>query len=134
MSSLLEEGNELSIDFNKLNSISENGLFVIPAIVQDANTLQVLMMGYVNQEALEHSIQNKVATFWSTSRNELWVKGKTSGEFLDLVQIRINCEQNSLLYFVQLRNEGACHTLAKDGSHRKSCYYRILENGFLRFT
>ena len=67
-----------------------------------------------------------VAAFWSTSRNELWVKGATSGNVLELVEIRVNCEQNSLLYRVRLKGEGACHTLDADGRARLGCYYRRL--------
>ena len=61
---------------------------------------------------------------WSTSRNELWVKGATSGDTLDLDDVRINCEQNSLLFLVTPRRKGACHTKDSNGESRISCYYR----------
>ena len=63
---------------------------------------------------------------WSTSRDELWHKGATSGDVLDLVEVRVNCEQNSLLYRVVPRTGGACHTVDAAGVARKSCYYRRL--------
>ena len=64
--------------------------------------------------------------FWSTSRNELWEKGKTSGETFDLVEVRVNCEQNSLLYIVRPRRGAICHTKNKAGQPR-NCYYRRLD-------
>lgn len=63
---------------------------------------------------------------WSTSRNELWRKGETSGDVLDLVEVRVNCEQNALLYIVQPRKGGVCHTRDASGKTRESCYYRRL--------
>ena len=92
-----------------------------------------LIVAYLNQVALDYAVENKVAAFWSTSRNELWVKGATSGDILDLLEIRVNCEQNSVLYMVRPRGQGACHTKDGRGLSRKSCYYRRLENGSLTF-
>ena len=63
---------------------------------------------------------------WSTSRDELWHKGATSGDTLDLVEVRVNCEQNSLLYRVRPTTGGACHTTGPDGRARPGCYYRRL--------
>jgi phosphoribosyl-AMP cyclohydrolase len=120
----LEEGKLLSLDFDKMNKVASCGKSVVPAIAQHVITKEVLVLGYVSQEALEYALKNGVATFWSTSRNELWIKGATSGEYLDLLETRINCEQNSLLYLVSPRNQGACHTKHKDGTPRMSCYYR----------
>ena len=97
-------------------------------VVQDVSSADVLLIAYANPEAIEYSLTHKVAAFWSTSRNELWVKGATSGEYLDLEEIRVNCEQNSLLYLVTLRNQGACHTNQSDGTPRNSCYYRKLDS------
>ena len=69
-----------------------------------------------------------MATFWSTSRNELWIKGKTSGDYLEIIEICVNCEQNSILYKVVPRGKGACHTKNRDGKARSGCYYRTLLN------
>merc|ERR1712056_174116 len=71
-------------------------------------------------------IRTQTCVLWSTSRNELWAKGATSGDVLDLVEVRCNCEQNSLLYLVRPRRAGACHTRDASGSTRPSCYYRRL--------
>ncbi|NQY74810.1 MAG: phosphoribosyl-AMP cyclohydrolase, partial [Candidatus Margulisbacteria bacterium] len=90
-------------------------------------------VGYVNQEALDHTIQTRHATFWSTSRNELWEKGKTSGNFLNIEEIRVNCEQNSLLFMVKCQGEGACHTKNQKNQYRKSCFYRKMLDDTLIF-
>ena len=120
----LEEGLNLSLDFNKMEKVVQCGESLIPAVAQDVESKEILILGYVNRLAFEHGIKNKVATFWSTSRNELWIKGATSGDFLDLVETRVNCEQNSILYLVKLRGLGACHTKDSDGKSRLGCYYR----------
>lgn len=122
----LEEGEHLRLDFNKLAKVASCGQDLIPAVAQDAKSKEVLILGYVNQIALDYALREKVAVFWSTSRNELWVKGATSGDYLDLKDIRINCEQNSLLYLVELRGEGSCHTKDAEGKPRHGCYYRSI--------
>ncbi len=122
----LEEGDVLQLDFNKLSKAAACGQPILPAVVQDAESKEVLIVGYVNREALDYALQHKVATMWSTSRNELWIKGATSGEYLDLVETRVNCEQNSILYLVKIRGQGACHTKNQEGNPRKGCYYRSL--------
>jgi len=133
MNNNIEEGDKLDIDFSKLKSVATIDSNVIPVIVQDANTKEVLMMAYVNEEALKYTIEKKIAVFWSTSRNELWIKGKDSGQYLDLLEIRVNCEQNSLLYIVKLRDTGACHTKNNFGQFRYSCYYRKVDTNNLTF-
>lgn len=70
---------------------------LVPAIVQDTNTKTVLMLGYMNEEALQKTIETKKVTFWSRSRNELWTKGETSGNFLNLVDIKSDCDNDALL-------------------------------------
>ena len=129
----IEENLKLVLDFDKLKKAVGKYENIIPVIVQQADTLQVLLLAYVNETALEQSIRTGIATFWSTSRNELWVKGSTSGQYLDIVDILVNCEQNSLLFQVRLRNEGACHTKNKKGKHRLSCYYRKIIKDQLEF-
>ena len=130
---VLEEGTEIRLDFEKLSRVAKTGHPVIPAAVQDVDSKAVLLIGYVNKQALEHALEHRVATFWSTSRNELWIKGATSGDMLDLIDVRVNCEQNSLLYMVRLRGEGSCHTRVGDRP-RYGCYYRSIVNGKLEFV
>jgi len=134
MSRELEEGLDLALDFTKLLTIAQDGLEVIPVAVQDAQSGEVLIVAFANRQALEYTLEHKVATFWSTSRNELWVKGKSSGQTLAVREVRVNCEQNSLLYLVDIKDQGACHTKGPDGRYRKSCYYRAIDKTNLRFT
>jgi phosphoribosyl-AMP cyclohydrolase len=129
----LEEGSQLALDFGKLASISASGARVVPVALQDADSGEVLFIGYANEEALEASLRERIAVLWSTSRNELWRKGATSGDVLKLTEIRLNCEQNSLLYLVHRTTGGSCHTLLPSGSSRPGCYYRsITESATLR--
>jgi len=131
----LEEGKTLQIDFKKLAKVSGCGEDLIPAVAQDHDSGEVLIVGYANELALETALRENMATFWSTSRNELWIKGKTSGDYLEIVEVRVNCEQNSVLYRVRPKGQGACHTKDQGGVARSGCYYRIIEKeGTLRFT
>ncbi|MBN2152150.1 MAG: phosphoribosyl-AMP cyclohydrolase [Candidatus Lokiarchaeota archaeon] len=119
-------------DFAKLLQISKKldpGNPVVPVVVQDVNTKDVLILAYANQRALEATLETGMATFWSTSRNELWIKGKSSGDILKIKDVRVNCEQNSLLYLVEPVKGGACHVLDKGGKSLPTCYYRRVTRG-----
>jgi phosphoribosyl-AMP cyclohydrolase len=130
----LEEGSELKLDFTKLRKVANCGADVLPAVAQDADTGELLIVGYANQLALDTALECGMATFWSTSRNELWIKGKTSGDYLEIREIRVNCEQNSLLYLVRPAGKGSCHTKDASGNARSGCYYRRLtKDGKLEF-
>lgn len=122
----LEEGSDLSLDWAKLAKVAQCGEAVVPVCVQDAETREVLIVAYANERALREARRCRHCVLWSTSRGQLWIKGQTSGDYLDLVQIRVNCEQNSLLYLVRPRRTGACHTKDANGNSRISCYYRRL--------
>lgn len=131
----LEQGKVLNLDFTKLRKVANCDTDVLPAIAQDATTGEVLIVGYANQLALDTARECGMATFWSTSRNELWVKGKTSGDYLKIEEICVNCEQNSILYKVTPAGKGACHTKNKSGIARSGCYYRrLLDDGALEFV
>jgi phosphoribosyl-AMP cyclohydrolase len=119
----LEEGTELTIDFSKIAKIARTCQDAIPVAVQNADTKEVILVAYTNQLAFEKSLKERSLVLWSTSRNELWEKGKTSGETFDLVDAFVNCEQNSLLYTVRPRRGGICHTKNKTNEPR-NCYYR----------
>ncbi|MFH1086334.1 MAG: phosphoribosyl-AMP cyclohydrolase [Chloroflexota bacterium] len=127
----IEEGRALRLDFGKLRKVATASQPVLPVAVQDADTGEVLIIAYANREALDYTLAHRVAAFWSTSRDELWVKGATSGDVLAVVEVRVNCEQNSLLYRVRPQGRGACHTKTPDGATRKSCYYRRMVDGKL---
>ena len=124
----IEEGDQLQLDYQKLRRVAECGEDVLPAVAQDGDTGEVLIVGYANELALKMAQKLKMATFWSTSRNELWIKGKTSGDYLEILEIRVNCEQNSILYIVRPKGKGACHTKNPDGTPRTGCYYRKLSD------
>lgn len=132
----LEEGIHLNLDFKKLKSVCETGEDLLVAVAQDQKTGAVLITGFANRDALNETLRRNVAVFYSTSRRELWIKGATSGDYLDLVEVRVNCEQNSLLYIVNPRNQGSCHTKDDSGHSRFGCYYRRIEdqNGALEFV
>ena len=92
----------MKIDFEKSGGL-------VPAIVQDAETKNVLMLGYMNKEAYDKTIATKKVTFWSRSRNCLWTKGETSGNYLHLVDIMVDCDHDTLL--VKATPDGpTCHT------------------------
>ncbi|OHX65243.1 phosphoribosyl-AMP cyclohydrolase [Flammeovirga pacifica] len=116
----LEEGKLLDIQFEK------RGGFV-PVIVQDVDSMEILMQGWGNKESLKVTMEKGMATFWSTSRNELWTKGETSGEYLKMVEILTDCDQDALLYKVKMMGKGACHTKNKDNQPRTSCFYRKVD-------
>jgi phosphoribosyl-ATP pyrophosphohydrolase/phosphoribosyl-AMP cyclohydrolase len=98
----------------------EKGL--IPAVIQDTDTGEVLMLGYMNEEALERTLSGEDVFFYSRSRQELWHKGATSGNYLKVQSVWINCEDNSLL--VKARPTGpVCHT------GNRVCFYRELPRG-----
>ena len=99
-------------------SFDDHGL--IPAVVQDADTNEVLVLAWMNRESIAHTYQTGHVTFWSRSRDELWEKGATSGNWLNFVSLHKNCEANSFL--VKARPTGpTCHT------GHDSCYYREVE-------
>ena len=125
MSKELEESSELELDFDKLAKAARCG-GVLPVAVQHADTNEVILLAYTNETALKKSLAERMLILWSTSRNELWEKGKTSGETFELVEVRVNCEQNSLLYRVRPRRGGICHTRNRAGQPR-NCYYRRLD-------
>lgn len=97
---------------------------LIPAIVTSADTGDVLMFAWMNREALRLTIESRVAHFWTRSRRKLWKKGEESGNVLDVVELRTDCDQDVVWLKVRVRGDGvACHTGAP------SCFYRSVELG-----
>lgn len=93
---------------------------LIPAIVQDAETKQVLMMAYMNVDSLKLTLEKNETVFWSRSRNELWHKGATSGNIQKVVEIKVDCDADTLLILVEPAGP-ACHT------GEQSCFYRNIK-------
>jgi phosphoribosyl-AMP cyclohydrolase len=108
-------------DFNK-------GGGILPAIVQDDETGEVLMLAYMNRDAWLKTLDTGRATFWSRSRNVLWLKGETSGHFQLVREVRMDCDDDTILLKVQQLGGAACHT------GYRSCFYRKLVNGVVENT
>lgn len=123
MSYDVEEGATLKLNFSKLDSLSG----CVPVAVQRVDTREVVLLAYTNERAMHEAFRTKRLVLWSTSRNELWEKGATSGCRFELVEAYVNCEQNSLLYLVKPATgaiaSGMCHTSNSEGSPR-NCFYR----------
>ena len=113
----LEEGNQLNLQFEKRGGL-------LPVAVQESGTGQILMIASVNAEALAYSLERKRAAFYSTSRQRMWVKGETSGNYLQIDKIFVDCDQDALVFQVSLLKGGVCHTLNQSGINRKACFYR----------
>ncbi len=111
----------IELDFNKTGGL-------VPAIVQDNETGEVLMLGYMNQEAFDATLSTGKATFYSRSRQTLWVKGETSGNVQLVKEIRIDCDDDTVLIRVEQLGGAACHT-----GHR-SCFYKKVENDTIRIV
>jgi phosphoribosyl-AMP cyclohydrolase len=126
----LEEGTDLRLDFDKISKVA-GCPGVIPVTVQHADTGEVILLAYANEAAFRRAIETRRAVFWSTSRNELWEKGKNSGDTFDLVEVRVNCEQNALLYRVRPRRGNICHTRNRQGRPR-NCFYRRLNTDTMK--
>lgn len=103
-------------DLNQLFQKSD----LIPVIIQDADTREVLMLGFTNKEAVELSIKTKTAWFWSRSRHTLWNKGETSGHFLHIQEIWTDCDTDTLLYLCKPVGP-TCHTGAR------SCFFKEIK-------
>ncbi len=110
-----------------------DGNTLIPVVTQDNKTKDVLILAFVNKEAFEATVKSGYATFFSRSRNKLWKKGETSGDFLKVEEIRINCEQNSLLFLVTPEGKGVCHAKSPEGTAYGTCYYRKITRNRLEF-
>jgi phosphoribosyl-AMP cyclohydrolase len=104
----------------QISEIKFDSTGLIPAIVQDAENHQVLMMAYMNADSLKLTIEKGETIFWSRSRNELWHKGATSGNIQKVIEIKVDCDADTLLILVQPAGP-ACHT------GEKSCFYRSIE-------
>jgi phosphoribosyl-AMP cyclohydrolase len=132
MNSQTEEGGLLQVDFSRFHSRDRTG--VVPVAVQDERSGVVLLIAHASEQTLNETIRTGLATSWSISRNELCLKGATSGNTLEVAEIRVNCEQNSLLYIVRLQHGGACHTKDQEGNYRLGCYYRKIVDGKLAMS
>lgn len=104
------------VDFNKGNGL-------VPAIAQDVRTGKVLMLAYMNAEALATTLKEGRACYWSRSRQELWRKGQTSGDIQIVKDVLVDCDEDTILLLVEQKGLGACHT------RKWSCFYRRISSG-----
>jgi phosphoribosyl-AMP cyclohydrolase len=111
----------LNLEFNKTGGL-------VPAIVQDNETGEILMLAYMNQDAFDATLSTGKATYFSRSRQILWVKGETSGNVQLVKEIRIDCDDDTVLIKVEQIGGAACHT-----GHR-SCFHKKVENGAIRIV
>ncbi len=109
----------IKLDFNKMGGL-------VPTIVQDYKTGEVLMLAFMNEEAWEATLSTGKATYYSRSRQELWVKGETSGNMQLVKEIRIDCDDDTLLLKVEQIGGAACHT------GYRSCFYKKVEGGSIK--
>jgi phosphoribosyl-AMP cyclohydrolase len=104
------------VDFSKLDGL-------VPAVIQDAISGEVLMVGFMNQQALDRTMETGFATFFSRSRRALWTKGESSGNRLQVLETLIDCDEDTLLLKVKRLGDGnVCHT------GQRSCFYRMFED------
>jgi phosphoribosyl-AMP cyclohydrolase len=106
----------MQLDYTKLDGL-------LPAVIQDAKTGRVLMVGFMNDEAFRRTVATGYATFYSRSRNKLWIKGESSGHRLAVTEISTDCDNDTVLLKVEALGPGVCH------KGYESCFFRKLENG-----
>jgi phosphoribosyl-AMP cyclohydrolase len=106
----------MKLDFEKFHGL-------VPAVIQDAQDGRVLMVGFMNDEAFRRTCETGKVTFFSRSRNELWLKGATSGHFLLAREILVDCDEDTLVIKAESLGPGVCH------NGFRSCFYRRLEGG-----
>lgn len=111
----------MNLDFSKLDGL-------IPAVIQDEKSGRVLMVGYMNEESLRMTVETGFATFYSRSRNKLWLKGESSGHKLAVKSIQTDCDRDTVLVAVEALGPGVCH------EGYESCFFRTLEGGEWKVT
>jgi len=107
----------------ELDAVAYDANGLVPAIVQEEGTNEVLMVGWMNREALERTLQTGRTWFWSSSRREYWCKGETSGDRQYVRDARYDCDMDVLLFVVEQEGRGACHT------GNRSCFFRAFGDG-----
>lgn len=109
---------DINIDFAKSGGL-------VPVIIQDISDNEVLMLGYMNEEALNMTLESGLVHYWSRSKKRIWQKGETSGHVQHVKEIRLDCDNDTLLVRVVQKGDAACH------EGYKSCFFRKIENGGL---
>ena len=108
--------NDMQLDFSKFHGL-------IPAVIQDVSDGEVLMVGFMNQEAFDKTVETGKVTFFSRTRDKLWTKGATSGHYLSAKEIRVDCDEDTLVIKAEALGPGVCH------NGFRSCFYRRFADG-----
>ena len=111
----------VELNFDKLGGL-------VPVVVQDYASGEVLMLAFMNRQAWEETLKTRRATYWSRSRNQLWVKGETSGNYQEVKEVLVDCDEDTILLKVLQKGGAACHT------GYRSCFYRRLEGDELNIV
>ena len=111
----------VDLNFDKLEGL-------VPVVVQDYSSGEVLMLAFMNRKAWEETLKTRRATYWSRSRNQLWVKGETSGNYQEVKEVLVDCDEDTILLKVLQKGGAACHT------GYRSCFYRRLEGDELKIV
>ena len=111
------------VQFGAFGLVSSEGAGLVPAVVQDAEDGTVLMLGWMDREALQRTLSTGRSWFWSRSRQEYWCKGETSGDRQWVKEVRYDCDGDAVLVRVEQQGKGACHT------GNRSCFYRAFGDG-----
>ncbi len=109
----------IELDFTKLDGL-------VPAVAQDYQTGEILMVAFMNKEAFELTLKTGIVHYWSRSRKQLWKKGESSGNVQEVKEIRIDCDNDCVLIKINQIGDAACHT------GYRSCFYRVIEDGNLK--
>jgi phosphoribosyl-AMP cyclohydrolase len=111
----------VDLNFDKLGGL-------VPVVVQDYSSGEVLMLAFMNRQAWEETLKTRRATYWSRSRNQLWVKGETSGNYQEVKEVLVDCDEDTILLKVLQKGGAACHT------GYRSCFYRRLDGDDLKIV
>ena len=124
----------MNIDSTTRLNLQFDARGLIPVAVQDYQSLELLMIAFANQAAIDRTLETGLATFFRRSEQKLWTKGLTSGDLLKVREIRVNCYQSSLLYIVEKVGRGVCHAKDPEGNNYPTCFYRRINRNQLEFV
>ncbi len=114
------------MDYSFLDDVKFDAAGLVPCVAQDAETGEVLMVAYMNKESLKESIEKKLASYWSRSRQKFWVKGETSGNTQEIKEIRFDCDKDCVLIKIKQNGGSACHT-----GMRSCFFYKLTDDGLV---
>ena len=117
---------EHAVDLSFLDTVKFDAHGLIPCVAQDAETGEVLMVAYMNKDSLKDTIEKKLASYWSRSRQKYWVKGESSGNTQEIKEIRFDCDKDCVLIKIKQNGDAACHT-----GMRSCFYFKVTDQGLV---